>query len=310
MKRALLLAISLMLVTGVLVWALTNFQSAQCVLGQTNYTNNGANGTVGRSLGINYPGSVCSDGTRLFVADANNDRILIYNTIPTSNLARPDVVIGQTCLSDVETNQNDFVTLNNYLSDPQGVYCDGTRLYIADTGNNRVLIYNTVPTANNQAADTVVGHWGSSATSATMSSPYAVWGDGTRMVVADYGNNRVLVYNNIALLPVSNGTADHVIGQANMTASSANEGGACSQYSLRSERGEQRRHQAFCGGPEQQPGLDLQRPPHGRGPCGRGQCRRAGQLYGEQPQPGRQVSCRNLIRSLVNLERRDQAIYR
>ncbi len=232
MKRALLLAISLMLVTGVLVWALTNFQSAQCVLGQTNYTNNGANGTVGRSLGINYPGSVCSDGTRLFVADANNDRILIYNTIPTSNLARPDVVIGQTCLSDVETNQNDFVTLNNYLSDPQGVYCDGTRLYIADTGNNRVLIYNTVPTANNQAADTVVGHWGSSATSATMSSPYAVWGDGTRMVVADYGNNRVLVYNNIALLPVSNGTADHVIGQANMTASSANEGGACSQYSL------------------------------------------------------------------------------
>ena len=41
------------------------------------------------------PVSVTSDGVRLFVTDLGNNRVLIWNSIPTSNGAAADVEIGQ-----------------------------------------------------------------------------------------------------------------------------------------------------------------------------------------------------------------------
>jgi hypothetical protein len=38
-----------------------------------------------------------------------------------------------------------------------GVWANEGRLYIADLDNNRVLIYNSVPTANNASANVVIG---------------------------------------------------------------------------------------------------------------------------------------------------------
>src|ERR1035438_9238838 len=40
---------------------------------------------------------------------------------------------------------------------PQGVWIQNGRLYVADTGNNRVLIYNQIPTSNGAAANVVLG---------------------------------------------------------------------------------------------------------------------------------------------------------
>jgi len=40
---------------------------------------------------------------------------------------------------------------------PQGVWIQNGKLYVADTQNNRVLIYNSIPTANGAAADVVLG---------------------------------------------------------------------------------------------------------------------------------------------------------
>ena len=37
------------------------------------------------------------------------------------------------------------------------VTSDGQRLYVTDLGHNRVLIWNSIPTQNGQAADVVVG---------------------------------------------------------------------------------------------------------------------------------------------------------
>ena len=45
----------------------------------------------------------------------------------------------------------------NTLSEPSDVFSDGKRLYICDTGNNRVLIYNKIPDRNNASADIVIG---------------------------------------------------------------------------------------------------------------------------------------------------------
>ena len=37
------------------------------------------------------------------------------------------------------------------------VYSDGTHLFVADYDNNRVLIWNNIPTSNGQAANMVLG---------------------------------------------------------------------------------------------------------------------------------------------------------
>ena len=68
------------------------------------------------------PKDVYSDGTRLFLVDYNDSRVLIWNTIPTANEAPASVVIGQGSmsgsLSGTSASQLDF---------PEGVYGDGTR---------------------------------------------------------------------------------------------------------------------------------------------------------------------------------------
>ncbi len=44
---------------------------------------------------LNFPRFALSDGTRLFVADSGNDRVLVYDEVPTENGAKADEVIGQ-----------------------------------------------------------------------------------------------------------------------------------------------------------------------------------------------------------------------
>ena len=44
------------------------------------------------------------------------------------------------------------------------------------------------------------------------------------LIVADEGNNRVLIYNNIGSLGATNGSADVVIGQPDMVSNSPNQG--------------------------------------------------------------------------------------
>lgn len=58
----------------------TSGQAATYVLGQTNTTNSSA-GTTASTL--SRPNSVYSDGTTLFVADSANNRVLVWNSMPT-----------------------------------------------------------------------------------------------------------------------------------------------------------------------------------------------------------------------------------
>jgi DNA-binding beta-propeller fold protein YncE len=106
---------------------------------------------------------------------------------------------------------------------PHSVYCDGTRLFVSDTASNRVLVWNSIPTSNGQAASFVLGqssflsHTANAGgiSGATMNLPAGVFGDGTRLFVADSGNNRVLVWN---ALPTGMGqTASFALGQPNLT---------------------------------------------------------------------------------------------
>ena len=166
------------------------------------------------------PSGVASDGTRLFVSEWGNNRVLIFNQIPNSDGAAADAVIGQT-----DFNSQGFGTTATTLRRPNGVSTDGTRLFISDTLNNRILIYNSIPTSNGAAANVVIGQnnfttFPHQATAAnTMFDPMSATTDGQRLIVTDFGNNRVLIYNSI---PTSNGAAaDVVVGQPDFTSNGA-----------------------------------------------------------------------------------------
>ncbi|MBI3891996.1 MAG: hypothetical protein HY303_10755, partial [Candidatus Wallbacteria bacterium] len=166
--------------------------------------------------GLSNPRAVSTAGGRLFVADADNNRVLIWNSIPTTNHTPPDIVVGQRNLSENEPNQGGRGA--GTLNAPQGAFSDGTRLFVADSNNSRVLIWNSIPTANQAAADVVLGQRDFTSAGrglfASMNYPMAVFSDGTRLFVTDSYNNRVLIWNNI---PTANqAPADVVLGQPDL----------------------------------------------------------------------------------------------
>lgn len=210
-------------------------QPASFVLGQSDFTRNGVQGGIlDLTRGYYYPYSVFSDGTRLYVADTYNHRVLIYNTIPTSLSATPDVVVGQPDLISFLANQGGSAAANT-LNYPEKVYSDGTKLFIADRVNNRVLIYNTIPTSNNASADVVVGQanftsTGTATSASRMRNPRGIWVDSGKLFIADVYNHRVLIYNSV---PATNGaSADVVVGQSTYSAKSANQGGSVAANTL------------------------------------------------------------------------------
>jgi uncharacterized protein (TIGR03437 family) len=187
------------------------------ILGQPDANNSGVNLN---QTGFRNPVGIATDGTHLIVADSDNNRVMIWNTIPTKAFNQPaDVVIGQPDFTHNSTSNPPSATS---LRGPQGVWILNGKLFIADTADNRVLVYNSIPTKNGQAADLVIGQSGFTVaiptaqttphpTQSTLYSPVSVSTDGTHLFVADLGNNRVLIWNKI---PTSNGSpADLVIGQ-------------------------------------------------------------------------------------------------
>jgi sugar lactone lactonase YvrE len=188
----------------------TNGQPADLILGPLGFEKSG-----GPSF-LHHPGSVATDGTRLFVADTRNNRVLIWNSIPTTNYAPADVVIGQPDFETATTRCG-----QRGLAWPMSVATDGKRLFVADTNNHRVLIWNSIPTTNYQPADIVLGQPDfescdepMEASPTTLSFPWSVETDGQRLYVADTAQARVLIWNTIPAR--NNQPADVVIGMPDL----------------------------------------------------------------------------------------------
>ena len=204
---------------------------ATVVLGQPDFSTNTLNPAATQS-NLRLPTAVASDGVHLVVADTDHNRVLIWNRIPASNDAPANVVVGQSDFvsSGVPTNH---VPTAKSMSGPQGVWIQNGKLYVADTQNNRVLVYNHIPSTNGVAADLVLGQPNFStyvevdlteqtisATASNMLSPVSVTSDGQRLYVTDLGYNRVLIWNTI---PSSNDApADVSVGQPDLVSSIAN----------------------------------------------------------------------------------------
>src|SRR5260221_8619332 len=141
---------------------------ASLVIGQLNLTSGLAN--QGSSPGANTlsaPRNMVVVGRKLIIPDFTNNRVLIYNSVPTANNVSADIVIGQPDMTSNSVNQGGGSTAAaNTLNNPEFVATDGTKLFVSDYANHRVLIFNQVPTTNNTSADIVIGQTNFSNTSA------------------------------------------------------------------------------------------------------------------------------------------------
>ena len=201
---------------------------ADVVLGQQDFDSIGP----GLQDGFQNAAAIASDGVRLVVADSNNNRVLIWNSMPTLNGTPPDVVVGQ---PDFTTNTP--ATTREKYRGPQAVSIDDGRLFVADTGNSRVLIYNSIPSSNGAGADVVVGQpdfdtrpepdltqSNVQPTASGMLNPASVTVSNGRMLVTDLGFNRVLIFNTVPTQDTA--SADVVVGQPDMESNLINNSAA------------------------------------------------------------------------------------
>jgi hypothetical protein len=209
-----------------------DFQSADWIIGQPDFYHEGQNakGTPGRNT-FSVPTGICVCGTGLAVADAWNHRVLIWRNLPQDSHIPADIVLGQTNFTDNQPNRGHQQPTANTLHWPYGVFCYQNQLFVADTGNRRVLIWQQFPTENGQPADLVLGqpdmisrneNGGNSPTAASMRWCHDITLWQGNLVVADAGNNRVMIWQGI---PTENNTpCVAVLGQKNFQIVEMNQG--------------------------------------------------------------------------------------
>jgi hypothetical protein len=199
-------------------------QPADVVLCQPDFFTEGPNGRGrGPDNGLHLPTALMVHEGRLLVADPWHHRVLVWNEVPRLSDTPPDYAIGQKDMSFTEPNRGGAISRNS-LYWPYGVGFVAGWLYVADTGNRRVLGWNGFP-AGDRAADLVLGqdsddtgeeNRGGSATPRSFRWPHAVAGNNDTLYVADAGNHRVLGWSP---LPRQDADASLVLGQADFRSS-------------------------------------------------------------------------------------------
>ncbi len=194
---------------------------ADLVIGQPDFYHEGRNakGEIS-SYSLNVPTGVTACGQGLAVADAWNHRILIWKETAVQNNQPADVVLGQADFVSGESNRGKDDPTAESLFWCYGLHWDGERLWVADTGNRRLLMWNGLPKINGQSADLVLGqddfetrdeNGGDEPDATSMRWPHgiALWCG--RLCVSDAGNNRIMVWNEVP--GRDNQPCDFVLGQ-------------------------------------------------------------------------------------------------
>ena len=153
-----------------------------------------------------------------------------FNPVPLRIVGHPQLTLMSRAPNLVEGRE---------FNTPQGVAADTSVsppiLYVADTGNNRVLAWrNAAGFANGASADLVIGQPNRYATEALgpgtavttgLSSPTGLAVDAKgNLYIADTGNNRVLRFPRPFEQPADSILPDMVIGQKTFSAGSSNQG--------------------------------------------------------------------------------------
>ncbi len=217
------------------VSAITDGENAINVLGQANFT--GAT-PANTQAGLNNPTGVLIDSTNslLYVPQSGSSRVSVFDVSAITDNENAVDLLGQYD-DDLSPPGPIYTktTINNAshqlgMSAPNGVALDATnnRLFVADSTNNRVLVYNLDASHApiDIFPDAVLGqlNYYSNAVATTqigLSSPVALSFDEARNIlfVSDFTNNRIMVFDTAS---ITNGEAAvNVLGQVSFTIATA-----------------------------------------------------------------------------------------
>jgi hypothetical protein len=195
--------------------------AAEVLVGQPHFAHEGRNalGPPGAAT-CNVPTGVTACGSGLALADSWNHRVLIWYEPPRKRNQPADLVLGQNAFDSVEPNGGLAQPGANTMFWPFGVAWDGKNLWVADTGNRRVLIWNGLPPHPGAAADLVLGqsdfscrdeNGGFNPSNRSMRWPHGISFPGGGTCIADAGNNRLMIWQRA---PTKNGQeCDVILGQ-------------------------------------------------------------------------------------------------
>jgi len=177
---------------------------ADVILGQASANDNEENrGGPASPKSFRWPHAIAGSEDVLYVADAGNHRVLGWTPLPEAD-ADPAVVLGQ----ENFTAAAEFPYVKqgaSRLRFPYSIARDGEVLAVADTANNRILLWQGLPKLGAfRPADAVVGQpdfdatgengW-KAVTHQTLCWPYGIWMHSGKLAVADSGNNRIMIWS-------------------------------------------------------------------------------------------------------------------
>lgn len=133
------------------VASITDGEPAIHVLGQEDFTSNETGAGPDK---LNSPFDLAYDPVtqRLFVADSENNRVLVYDMAVIEDGEPAVHVLGQT-----NFNSNGPATTAFGMSAPKGLAFANNILTVGDTGNHRVLVFNVEHITDGEAAVNVLG---------------------------------------------------------------------------------------------------------------------------------------------------------
>lgn len=195
----------------VLMWAglpSRNGQPADLVLGQHDFYQRDENGGAEpNATSLRWPHAITTWRGRLCVADAGNNRVMVWQQLPTRDNQPCDLVLGQSDLSSVDHNQSLYWPSAASLNMPYGLSAFGDWLIVADTANSRLLGWHGDDARSGAAARALCAQpdftakgdnrWQPAARD-SLCWPYGVSVCGDTVLVADSGNNRVLLWSFVA----------------------------------------------------------------------------------------------------------------
>lgn len=182
-----------------------------------------SNGAITKRIGSGIGGSnsiwrsrgICMDSGLLYIADTGNARGKIYSGTPDLTSIGPDTVPqavlpegiatkdGLIYLTDANTSRirvyqqknpngqsesfGDIGFGNGKFSEPTDIFVSNGRIYVADTGNNRIEVLSVI---NFTYLDSI----GRGKGDITLVRPQGVYVSNDRLYVADTGNSRVVVF--------------------------------------------------------------------------------------------------------------------
>ena len=225
----------------VLIWRQTptgQDHAADIILGQTQADGALANrGTAApRADTLHWPYGISAMGDRLVVCDTGNRRVMIWED-PQSTGQPADLVLGQDGFTCSDENAGGPVSARSMRWPHMAIGWRGG-FAVGDAGNNRVMIWNTMPGHNGQPADALLGQSDMTGcdcnmaayypSSQAISMPYALARLGERLVVADTANSRLLGFGDTTMTA----HADRLTGQPDFAAKGDNRWGIAGRDTL------------------------------------------------------------------------------